>query len=190
MSDENIAKDILKDSEARMKSTIAALMEDLGTIRTGRANPALVEKVMVDYYGTPTLLKQLANIQAPEALMLVIKPFDKGALKDIEKGIRDANLGLNPNNDGTIIRLSLPPLTQERRRDLVRTMNNRLEEARVSIRNIRRSGIDDLRDYEKESMISEDESHGAQEDMQKLTDKYVAEVETQGKRKEQDIMAV
>ncbi|HRE48113.1 MAG TPA: ribosome recycling factor [Aggregatilineales bacterium] len=182
--------DLLKDAEHRMKSALVALEEHLGGLRTGRASPALVDKLMIDYYGTPTPLMQLASIQVPEALMILIKPYDKTSLKTIEKAIQTSELGLNPNNDGTVIRLNLPPLTQERRKELVKMMHGRLEEARVAIRNVRRSANDDIRDYQKESMISEDESHKGQEDLQKLTDKYIAEVEAVGKRKEQEIMAV
>lgn len=182
--------DVLKDAEARMKSAIGALEEDLSTIRTGRASPALVEKIMVEYYGTPTPLMQLANIHVPEAMMIVIKPYDKASLKTIEKAILASELGLTPNNDGTLIRLVLPPLTQERRKELVKVVHHRLEEARIAVRNVRRSAIEDLRDFEKESMISEDDSHRGQEEVQKLTDKYVESVEAVGKRKEQEIMSV
>ncbi|GAB4554750.1 MAG: ribosome recycling factor [Anaerolineae bacterium] len=182
--------DVLRDAEGKMKSAITALEEHIAGIRTGRASPHLVDKLMVDYYGTPTPLYQMATINVPEALMIVIKPFDKAALKDIEKAIRASDLGLNPNNDGTIIRLNLPPLTTERRKELVKLMHSRLEEARVAIRNVRRHHIDDLRDFEKESLISEDEFHGGQEQMQKLTDKYIELVDEIGKRKEQEIMAV
>jgi ribosome recycling factor len=185
-----VINDVLKDAEGRMKSAITALEEDLNSIRTGRASPALVDKLQVEYYGTPTPLYQMASISAPEPLMLMIKPVDKGTLKDIEKAIRNSDLGLNPNNDGTIIRLVLAPLTQERRKELVKVMHAKLEAARISLRNVRRGAIDDLREMEKESMISEDESHDGQENMQKLTDKYIEQVESVGKRKEQDIMAV
>jgi ribosome recycling factor len=190
MSTNEDVRGVLKDAENRMKASIHALQEDLGGIRTGRAHPGIVDKLEVDYYGTPTPLYQMATVQAPEALMIMIKPFDKTTIKEIEKAIRASNLGLTPNSDGTLIRLNLPPLTQERRRDLVKQMHGRLEEARVAIRNVRRSAIDDLREYEKESMISEDDSALGQEEAQKLTDKYIAEVEQVGKRKEQDIMAV
>ena len=182
--------DVLKDAESRMKGAIHSLEEDISGIRTGRAAPALVDKLLVEYYGTPTPLYQMATITAPEPLLLMIKPFDKTSLKEIEKAIRVSDLGLNPNNDGTIIRLSLPPLTQERRKDLVKVMHNRLEEARVAVRNIRRGAIDDLREMEKESIVSEDDSHKGQDDVQKLTDKYIEQIETIGKRKEQEIMAV
>jgi ribosome recycling factor len=145
---------------------------------------------MVEYYGTPTPLYQMANINVPEALMIVIKPFDRSSIKDIEKAIQASNLGLTPSNDGTVIRLVLPPLTQERRKDLVKVVHQRLEEARIAMRNVRRHAIEDLREFEKESLISEDESRGGQESIQKLTDKYIEQVDAIGKRKEQEIMAV
>jgi ribosome recycling factor len=182
--------DVLKDAEARMKGAISALEEDLGGIRTGRASPALVEKLMVEYYGTPTPLYQMATINIPEPMMITIKPFDKSTLRNIEKAIQMSDLGLNPNNDGTLIRLVLPPLTQERRKELAKLVHHRLEEAKVALRNVRRSAIEDLRDFEKESLISEDESRHGQDETQKLTDKYTEQVEAVGKRKEQDIMAV
>jgi ribosome recycling factor len=188
MSDE--VSEILKDAENRMKSAIHSLEEHLSGLRTGRASPTLVEKLVVDYYGTPTPLYQMASISVPEALLIVIKPFDKSSLKDIEKAINNSDLHLNPSNDGAIIRLPLPPLTQERRRDLVKMVNHRLEEARVAVRNVRRHSIDDMREYEKESLISEDDSRLGQEQMQKLTDKYVETIESIGKRKEQEILAV
>lgn len=183
-------EEILKDAESRMKSAIHVLEEHLSGIRTGRASPALVEKLMVEYYGTPTPLYQMATINVPEALLITIKPFDKTSLRDIEKAIQTSDLGLNPNNDGAIIRLSLPPLSQERRRELVKVMHTRLEEAKVALRNVRRSAIEDLRDFEKESAISEDESRKGQEDVQKLLDRYVENIDAVGKHKEQEIMAV
>ena len=182
--------DVLKDAESRMRGAIHALEEHLATIRTGRASPALVEKLMVEYYGTPTPLYQMATIQVPEPMLITIKPFDKSSLHPIEKAIMTSELGLNPNNDGTIIRLALPPLTQERRKELTKVVHHRIEDARVAIRNIRRSAIDDLREFEKESMISEDDSRDGQEEVQKLTDKYIDQVESIGKRKEQEIMAI
>lgn len=182
--------DVLRDAEGRMKGAIAALEDDLNGIRTGRASPALVEKLQVEYYGTPTPLYQMANISVPEALLIVIKPFDKSTIKDIEKAIRASDLGLNPSNDGTLIRLPLPPLTTERRKELVKVVQNRLEEARVAVRNVRRHAIEELREYEKESLISEDESRSGQESIQKLTDRYIGQIDEIGKRKEQEIMAV
>jgi ribosome recycling factor len=182
--------DVLKDAESRMKGAIHSLEEHLSTIRTGRANPSLVEKLMVEYYGTPTPLYQMATINVPEAMLITIKPFDKSSLHTIEKAIMTSDLGLNPNNDGTIIRLALPPLTTERRKELVKVVHNKLEESRIAVRNIRRGAIDDLREFEKESMISEDESRHGQEEVQKLTDRYIEQLESIGKRKEQDIMAI
>ncbi len=182
--------DVLKDTESRMKSTLHALDENLQTIRTGRANPSLVEKLMVEYYGTQTPLYQMATINAPEAMLLTIKPFDKGSLHNIEKAIQTSDLGLNPNNDGSIIRLALPPLTTERRRELVKVVHTRIEESKVALRNIRRSAIDDIREFEKESLISEDDARHGQEEVQKLIDKYTEQIDEIGKRKEQEIMAV
>jgi ribosome recycling factor len=182
--------DVLKETEAKMKSTVHALEENLQTIRTGRANPALVEHLSVEYYGTPTPLYQMATINVPEPMLITIKPFDKGSIRDIEKAIQTSELGLTPNNDGVLIRLALPPLTQERRKELVKVVHHRLEESKVALRNIRRSAIEDMRDFEKESMISEDESREGQESVQKLTDKYTENIESVGKRKEQEIMSV
>jgi ribosome recycling factor len=143
---------------------------------------------MVEYYGTPTPLYQLATISVPEAQLLTIKPFDKSSLKAVEKAILASELGLTPNNDGTLIRLNIPALTQERRHDLQKVVHKRMEEARVAIRNVRRGAIDDLRDFEKEKMISEDENEQGQDETQKLTDKYIKLVEDIGKRKEAEIM--
>jgi ribosome recycling factor len=183
-------RDVLKDAEDRMKSTVSVLEEDLRGMRTGRAATGLVEKLAVDYYGAETPLYQLATISIPEPQTIAIRPFDKSSLKTIEKAILASELGLTPNNDGTIIRLNIPPLTQQRRTELQKLVNRRVEEARVSVRNVRRAAIDDLREFEKEKMISEDEGKRGQEDMQKLTDKYIHEVEEAGKRKDEEIMEV
>jgi ribosome recycling factor len=183
-------KDVLNDAEARMKSTLAVLEEDLMGMRTGRASTGLVEKLMVEYYGTATPLYQLATITVPEAQLIAIRPFDKSSLKAIEKAIQASELGLNPNNDGTIIRLNIPALTQERRHELQKIVHRRAEEARVAVRNVRRSAIDDLREFEKEKLISEDESKRGQDETQKLTDKYIHEIDEAGKRKEAEIMEV
>lgn len=180
-------KDVLADAESRMKSTLHVLEDDLRGMRTGRASTGLVERLHVDYYGTETPLSHLANLSA-DAQTISIRPFDKSSLHLIEKAIQQSDLGLNPNNDGTTIRLNIPPLTEERRRDLVKQVHKRLEESKVSIRNIRRSAIDDIREIEKEKLASEDECEQGQEDMQKLTDKYIHEVDEIGKRKEKEIM--
>jgi len=185
-----VIKDILNDAEHRMKSALQVLHDDLAAIRTGRASPALVERLQVEYYGTPTPLQQLASISVPEPRSLMIKPFDSSTIKTIEKAILSSDLGLNPNNDGKVIHLNLPPLTEERRRDLVKHMHHRLEESRISVRNIRRDAHNDMREFEKEKLISEDDLKRGEEDLQKLTDKYVEEVAEQGKKKEAEILEV
>ncbi len=183
-------KEILKDAENRMKSALSSLEEDLAGIRTGRATPALVEKLPIDYYGMPTPLLQLASISIPEARALLIKPFDPATLKTIERSILASDLGLTPNNDGKVIRLNLPPLTEERRRDLVKVVNTRLEEAKVAIRNVRRDQIKDLRDFEKEKMISKDDLQLGEDELQKITDHMIEEIEKIGQHKEAEIMEV
>lgn len=183
-------KDILKDAETRMQGAIHSLTDDLATIRTGRASPALVERLHVEYYGSPTPLMQLASISIPEPRSIMIKPFDPSTLKDIERAIRTSDLGLNPNSDGKSIHLNLPPLTEERRRDLVKHMHARLEESRVAIRNIRRDLHNDMRDFEKEKLITEDELRRGEEDLQKLTDRFVEDVNKHGQTKEKEIMEV
>ncbi len=183
-------KDLLKDADSRMRGAIQSLSEDLAGVRTGRASPALVERLSVDYYGTPTHLIQLATISAPEPRSLMIKPFDLGSIKDIEKAIRASNLGLNPNSDGKVIHLNLPPLDEERRRELVKHMHHRLEEARVAVRNIRRDLHNDIRDYEKEKLITEDDLKRGEEDLQKLTDKFIEDIGKHGYNKELEIMEV
>lgn len=183
-------KDLLKDADNRMKSALLALEEDLIGIRTGRATPALVEKLPIDYYGMATPLMQLASISVPEARSLLIKPFDPSTLKTIERSILASELGLTPNNDGKVIRLNLPPLNEERRRDLVKVVHSRLEESRVAIRNIRRDVIKDMKDFEKEKMISKDDLEVGEDELQKLTDHKIEEVEKIGIRKQEEIMEV
>lgn len=183
-------KEVLKDARERMKSTVSVLEEDLVGMRTGRASTGLVEKLPVEYYGTETPLFQLASISIPEPQLIAIRPYDKSSLKAVEKAIQASELGLTPNNDGTTIRLQIPALTQERREELKKMVGRRTEEARVAIRNIRRAAIDDIREMEREKMISEDESKQAQEDIQELTDKYIEQVEEASKRKETEIMEI
>ena len=183
-------KDALRESEDRMKGALKSLEESLATVRTGRASPALVEKLPVEYYGTPTPLMQLATISAPEPRLLTIKPFDATSIKTIEKAILASDLGLNPSNDGKLIRLAIPPLTEERRRDLIKVVHHRLEEARVAVRNVRRDVHNDLRDFEKEKLISEDELKRGEEDLQKLTDRFIEEINKHGQEKEKEIMEV
>lgn len=183
-------REAYQDAENRMKGAVHSLEEDLSSIRTGRANPSLVERITVDYYGMPTPLQQLASISVPEARTLLIKPFDAGSTKAIERAIQSSDLGLNPNNDGKSIRLNLPPLTEERRRELVKVVHHRVEEARVAVRNIRRDTIKDLREFEEEKIISEDELKRAEEELQKTTDRYIEELNALGVRKEKEIMEV
>jgi len=183
-------KDILSDAESRMQGAIDSLELDLSGIRTGRATPALVERLHVEYYGMPTPLVQLATISVPDARTLLIRPFDATTIKVIEKAILASDLGLTPGNDGKAIRLNLPPLTEQRRRDLVKLVHNRLEEARVAVRNVRRDLNKDLRDFEKEKLITEDDLKQGEEQLQKTTDKYVSQVDVVGDRKEKEIMEV
>jgi ribosome recycling factor len=185
-----VIKEILKEAEGRMNSAVQSLENDLAVIRTGRASPALVERLSVLYYDVPTPLMQLATISVPEPRSILIKPFDASTLKTIERAILASDLGLTPNNDGKSIHLNLPPLTEERRRDLVKVVHNRLEEARVAVRNIRRDTHNDLRDFEKEKLISEDDLKRGEEDLQKLTDRFVEEINKRGQIKEKEIMEV
>ena len=182
--------DILRDTRQHMNKSVESLRHDLTAIRTGRANPALLEKITVEYYGTPTPLNQLALISVPEARILAIKPYDRTTMNAIEKAILKSDLGLTPNNDGQIIRLVLPQLTEQRRRELVKMVHNRAEEARVAIRNVRRDMIKDLRDFEKEKMISEDDLKNGEEELQDLTDHMTEEIEKIGQRKQAEIMEV
>ncbi len=185
-----MAVDVFADVEHRMKSATEALQRELNTIRTGRASPTLLERLMVDYYGTPTPVQQVATIHAPDARTLTIQPWDKNALGDIEKAIQKSDLGLNPTNDGQVIRLVLPPLTEERRKDLVKVAHKKVDEAKVAVRNCRRDGHDTLRDQEKNKEISADELKRSVDRLQKLTDRYTAELEKLGQAKEQEILSV
>ncbi|MEA3440113.1 MAG: ribosome recycling factor [Chloroflexota bacterium] len=182
--------DIYKEAKERMDGAIQALEDDLAGIRTGRAHPALVEKIQVDYYGVPTSLIQLASISVPEPRSLLIRPFDQSSLRDIERSILTSDLGLTPNNDGKAIRLSLPPLTEERRQDLARIVNQRIEEARIAIRNVRRDSIKDLREFENEKLISEDDLKRGEDEMQKITDDYIEKINQTGERKQAEILEV
>lgn len=183
-------KETIKEADVRMKGAIQALEEQLAGIRTGRASPALVERLQVEYYGMETPLVQLASIAIPEARQILIRPFDNASLKAVEKAILASDLGLTPNNDGKQIRLNVPPLTEERRRDLAKVVNTRMEESRVAVRNVRRDLIKDLRDFEKEKLISEDDLATAEEELQKLTDKFITEIDQVGERKQKEIMEV
>ena len=183
-------KDLLREVDGRMNKTVEVLQGDLLTIRTGRASPALVERLQVEYYGTMTPLNQLASISVPEPRLITIRPWDASALQAIERAILKSELGLTPQNDGKLIRLSVPRLTEERRRELVRIVQRRVEEGRVALRNIRREAIDDLRQFEKEKLISEDDFHRGRDQIQELTDDFVDRMDELGKRKEQEVLEV
>ena len=178
------------DAEQRMGKAVDALKRELSTVRTGRANPALLEHLRVDYYGTPTPLQQLATVMVPEARMLTIQPWDKGSMEAIEKAIQRSDLGLTPSNDGEIIRLVIPQLTEDRRKELVRVVHKKVEDARVAIRNVRRDAHEMLRDLQREKEISEDDEKRAQERLQKITDRFVAKADATGEEKEQELLEV
>jgi len=182
--------EVLVETEDRMKKSVESLQMDLKGIRTGRASPALVERLRVEYYGTSTNLIELASISAPEPQLLTIRPWDANAIKDVERAILQSDLGLTPTNDGKLIRLSIPPLTEERRRELTKVVAKRVEEARVAVRNCRRDGLNDLRELEKEKIVSEDEFYVGKDDLQELTDKYIKTVDETGQAKEQEIMEI
>lgn len=180
--------DILNETRDKMKSTLSVFEDDLQGMRGNRASTALVDRIMVDYYGQQSELRQLANISTPEALQILIRPYDKTAVKDIERAINQADIGINPNVDGESIRLNMPPLTKERRQELVKLLHKRMEDARVAIRNIRRSANNDLQEFEKEKMISEDDQKRGEDEVQKLTDDFIGKIDAMGKEKETDIL--
>ncbi|WP_416336934.1 ribosome recycling factor [Crocosphaera sp. UHCC 0190] len=181
---------MLDDLKESMQKSVEATQRSFNTLRTGRANAAILDRVMVDYYGTETPLFQLANISTPDATTITIQPYDKGSMGQIERAISLSDVGLTPNNDGQIIRLNIPQLTEERRKDLVKLAGKMAEEGKVAIRNIRRDAIDDVRKQEKNSDISEDESRGLQDDIQKVTDQFTEKIDGLLAKKEKDIMTV
>jgi ribosome recycling factor len=185
-----VIKEVISEAEERMKKAIEVLRKDFASLRAGRASPALLDKVLVDYYGTPTPINQMANVSVPEPRLLVIQPWDKSIISKIEKAIMKSDLGLTPNNDGTVIRLAIPQLTQERRNELVKVVKKKGEETRVAIRNVRRDANEHLKEFEKKHEISEDENKKALEDVQKLTDKCIKEVDQVIEHKESEIMEV
>ncbi|GAB6157607.1 ribosome recycling factor [Desulfotomaculum varum] len=182
-------KEIISSAEDNMKKTVEVVRKEFASLRAGRATPALLDKVTVSYYGTPTPLNQLANISVPEARMLVIQPWDKSVIPEIERSILKSDLGITPTSDGTVVRLVIPQLTQERRIELVKVVKKKAEEGRVAIRNIRRDVNDVLKAKQKEG-VPEDEVKRGQEDLQKITDKYIKEIDEMVKSKEQEIMQV
>lgn len=185
-----MVNETLKSIEDRMKSSLKVFRADLATIRTGHATPALVEHIKVEYAGVPTPLNQLAGISAPEAGLLVIQPWDKSCIHNIEKAILKSELGINPSNDGNIIRIAIPPLSEERRQELIKVVHRRVEERRVAIRSLRHDAMNDLRKMEKDKEISQDEHKRAQDQLQKITDVFMAEIEKFGKDKEQELLEV
>lgn len=182
--------DLLQDASKRMEARITATKQDFASIRTGRANPALLDRIHVEYYGTQTPIQQMASVSVPEPRLLVIQPWDKSSMKDIEKAILQSDLGLTPSNDGSVIRIQLPQLTEERRKDLVRVVRKGAEDHRIAVRNIRREVNDDLKELEKASEISEDEARRAQARAQEMTDKAIAQIDSLLQAKESEIMEV
>ncbi|MBO4780601.1 MAG: ribosome recycling factor [Selenomonadaceae bacterium] len=185
-----MTKDVIKSAEDKLNKTLDALKKDYGTLRAGRAAPSLLDTVMVDYYGTATPVNQIANVTVPEPRMIMIKPYDRSSLKDIERAIQKSDLGLTPNNDGTTIRLAIPQPTQERRKELVKVVNKKAEEAKVAMRNIRRDANESIKKLEKGKQITEDDRKDAQEEMQKLLDKYIKLVDSAKSAKEKEVMEV
>ena len=183
-------KETVADAEKRMKSAITALEEDLAGVRTGRASPALIEKLPIDYYGASVPLIQLATISVPEPRQLLIRPFDINSIKEIDRAILASELGLNPLSDGKVIRLNLPPLNEERRRDLTKYVNNRLEDARIAVRNVRRDINKELREYEEAKLLSKDDLETGEEEIQKITDRVIEEIDAIGEKKVKEIMEV
>ena len=182
--------EVLSDADSRMSKAVEALNRDLNSLRTGRATPALLENLTADYYGVPTPLNQIATISAPEARLILIQPWDRQALRDIEKSLLKSDMGFNPSNDGTIIRVPIAPLTQERRKELVRVLKRKIEDGKVAVRNVRRDDLEHLRSMEREKLISQDDNHRAQDRLQKATDSYIAQMDQVSTAKEAEIMQV
>jgi ribosome recycling factor len=181
---------LLADADERMKKSVENSREKLGTVRTGRASPAILERVQVDYYGTQTPINQMANIAATEARLLTISPYDKSALPAIEKAITDSDLGLTPNNDGNVVRIQIPELTEERRNEMVKQARHLAEEGRIAIRNIRRDIMHELKELRTGGDVGEDDEKRGEDDLQKLTDRHVGEVDGQLQHKEADLLEV
>ena len=183
-------KELLDDATDRMAKAVTATRTEFNTVRSGRASTALLDRIHVDYYGTSTPLKQMATIAAPEPRLITITPYDKSSLRSVEKAIMESDLGLNPSNDGTIIRLPIPALTEERRRELVKLVHRLAEDGKVAVRNIRRDAMKDLKEFKHDGLVGEDAEHRAEEQLQKLTDKYVHEIDELLKHKEAEILEV
>ena len=185
-----MVESVYSDTQSRMEKAVAALKRDLSTLRAGRATPSLLDRIAVDYYGSSMPINQLANVSTPEPRLLVIQPWDKGAMAEIERAIMKSDLGLTPVNDGTVIRLAIPQLTEERRKQLVKVVKKEAEDKRVAVRNVRRDLNDEIRKMEKAGDISEDESRGAQDEVQELTDKYIAVIDELTESKEEEILEI
>ncbi|MBU9720351.1 MULTISPECIES: ribosome recycling factor [Bacillaceae] len=185
-----MSQDILNQAKEKMNKSVEAYRKELGTIRAGRANPSLLDKVQVEYYGMMTPLNQLATVSVPEARMLTIQPFDKSSISDIERAIQMADLGLSPTNDGNIIRIAIPALTEERRKELVKMTGRYTEEAKVAVRNIRRDANDELKKQEKDGELTEDDLRRSQDEVQQLTDNVIKQIDAIAKEKEEEIMEV
>ena len=181
---------VLGDVDTKMNRSLDAFKRDLNQLRTGRATPSLVENVPVDYFGTPTPLKQIASIAAPDARAIIVTPWDKGAVREIEKGLLKSELGLNPSNDGNIITVPIPPLTNDRRQDMVKLLKRKIEDGKISLRNVRRDGLESLRKLEKDKSISQDENRRAQDQLQKMTDGHTKQIDDTGSAKEAEILQV
>ncbi|HBN85538.1 MAG TPA: ribosome recycling factor [Clostridiales bacterium] len=179
-----------KPIESKMQKAVDALSTELATLRAGRANPAVLDKVKVNYYGVPTAVNQVANVTVPEARMIVIQPWDSTLLREVEKAIQASDLGINPNNDGKVIRLIFPTLTEERRRDLVKTVKKNGEDTKILVRNIRRDAIEEYKTYKKDGDITEDDLKQSEKDIQEITDKFIAKIDDILKEKEKEIMDV
>src|SRR3981081_3672360 len=190
MADENLIDVLLQDAGERMVKSVESAQHEFSTVRTGRASPALLDRVVVDYYGAATPLNQLATVSAPEARLLTVQPYDKSSIKAIEKAINESDVGLNPSNDGNVVRLVVPELTEERRRELVKVVRNLAEEGRVAIRNVRRDTMQHLRELKSEGDASSDDEHRAEVELQKLTDSRVGELDSLLKAKEEEILEV
>lgn len=181
---------VLVEAERKMGQSIEAMRRDISTLRTGRATPALVEDLLVDYYGSPTPLKQIASISAPDARAIMVQPWDRQALRDIERGLTQSEMGFNPSNDGNVITVPIPPLTQERRREMVRLLKRKAEDSKVAVRNVRREGVDSLRKMERGKSISQDENRRSQDSLQKTTDTHIKAIDDVAATKEAEIMEV
>ncbi|WP_059105196.1 ribosome recycling factor [Shouchella shacheensis] len=185
-----MTKPVNQEAKTRMEKALDSLSRELAKLRAGRANPAILDRVMVDYYGAQTPLNQLASVSVPEARLLVIQPYDKSAIQEVEKAILKSDLGLTPSNDGQVIRIAIPALTEERRKELSKVVSKTAEESKVAIRNIRRDANDELKKQQKDGELTEDDLRGATDDIQKLTDSYIAKIDEKAKEKEQEIMEV